>query len=99
MPKPWYSIKAAAAGSDTAEVSILDVISPYYGVNAQTFLAEFRALKEPNVKVFINSPGGDVVQSLAIFNGMRASGKNITAHVLGIAASAAATSPWRRGKS
>lgn len=89
MPKPWYSIKAAAAGSDTAEVSILDVISPYYGVNAQTFLAEFRALKEPNVKVFINSPGGDVVQSLAIFNGMRASGKNITAHVLGIAASAA----------
>lgn len=89
MPKPWYSIKAAAAGSDTAEVSILDVISPYYGVNAQTFLAEFRALKEPNVKVFINSPGGDVVQSLAIFNGMRASGKNVTAHVLGIAASAA----------
>lgn len=89
MPKPWYSIKAAAAGSDTAEVSILDVISPYYGVNAQTFLAEFRALKEPNVKVFINSPGGDVVQSLAIFNGMRASGKNVTAYVLGIAASAA----------
>ena len=89
MSKPWYSIKAAAAGSDTAEVSILDVISPYYGVNAQTFLAEFRALKEPNVKVFINSPGGDVVQSLAIFNGIRASGKNVTAHVLGIAASAA----------
>jgi ATP-dependent Clp protease, protease subunit len=89
MPKPWYSIKAASEGSDTAEVSILEEISAWYGCNAKSFLTEFRALKAKNVDLYINSPGGSVIEALAIFNGMRASGKNITVHVLGIAASAA----------
>lgn len=89
MPKPWYSIKAAAAEGEPAEISILDVISSWYGVNAMSFLTEFRALKATAVKVFINSPGGSVVEALAMFNGMRASGKKIEVHVLGIAASAA----------
>lgn len=89
MPKPWYSIKAAAEGSDTATVSILEEISAWYGCNAKTFLTEFRALKASNVDLYINSPGGSVIEALAIFNGMRATGKNITVHVLGIAASAA----------
>lgn len=86
--KNWYSIKAAVAGSDTAEVSILSEIG-MWGVNARQYLAEFRAIEAPNVKVFINSPGGSVVEALAIFNGMRATGKNIEVHILGIAASAA----------
>jgi ATP-dependent Clp endopeptidase proteolytic subunit ClpP len=89
MPKPWYQIKAASEGSDTAEVSILEEISAWYGCNAKSFLTEFRALKAKNVDLYINSPGGSVIEALAIFNGMRASGKNITVHVLGIAASAA----------
>ena len=89
MPKPWYSIKAAAADAEVAEVSILDVINPFYGVGAQMFLGEFRAIKQDKVKVFINSPGGSVTEALAMFNGMRATGKYIEAHVLGIAASAA----------
>jgi ATP-dependent protease ClpP protease subunit len=86
--KNWYAIKAAAQGSDTAEVSILSEIG-MWGVNAATFLGEFRAIQAPNVKLFINSPGGSVFDALAIFNGMRATGKNIEVHVLGIAASAA----------
>jgi ATP-dependent protease ClpP protease subunit len=89
MPKPWYSIKAAAEASETAEVSILEPISSWYGCSAQSFLTEFRALKANKVKVYINSPGGHVVEALAIFNGMRATGKNIEVHVLGVAASAA----------
>lgn len=89
MPKPWYSIKAAAADTDVAEVSILDAINDWYGVNARSFLSEFRALKQNKVRVYINSPGGSVVEALAIFNGMRATGKEIEVHVLGIAASAA----------
>lgn len=86
--KNWFTIKAAAPGSDTREVSILSEIG-YWGVNAQQFLTEFRAISEPNVKLFINSPGGSVFEALAIFNGMRATGKNIEVHILGIAASAA----------
>ena len=89
MPKPWYSIKAAAADTDVAEVSILDAINDWYGVGARTFLTDFRALKQSKVRVYINSPGGSVTEALAIFNGMRASGKEIEVHVLGIAASAA----------
>jgi ATP-dependent Clp protease protease subunit len=86
--KTWYAIKAAAEGGDTAEVHILDQIG-YWGVNAKEFLTEFRALKAPNVKLYINSPGGSVFEALAIFNGMRNSGRRIEVHVLGIAASAA----------
>jgi ATP-dependent Clp protease, protease subunit len=89
MPKPWYSIKAAAQGSDVAEVSVLDAISPWYEANARTFLAQVRALKEAKVKLFINSPGGSVIEALTMFNGLRATGKSIEVHVLGIAASAA----------
>ena len=89
MPKPWYTIKAAAEGSDVAEVSILEAISPWYGVDAKSFLTEFRALKASKVRLFLNSPGGSVTEALAIFNGMRATGKQIEVVVLGIAASAA----------
>lgn len=88
MPKSWYSIKAAAPGSDVAEVSILEPIGGW-GLTAKDFLAEFRALQAPNVKLFINSPGGSVFEALAMFNGMRATGKNIEVHILGVAASAA----------
>ena len=85
--KNWYTIKALA-GSDRAEVSILSEIG-YWGVNAKQFLEEFRAIQAPNVDLYINSPGGSVFEAVAMFNGMRATGKNITVHVLGIAASAA----------
>jgi len=88
MPKSWFTIKAAAEGTDVAEVSILDYIGGW-GVNAREFLAEFRALRASTVKVYINSPGGSVFEALAMFNGMRATGKTVEIHVLGVAASAA----------
>lgn len=88
MPKSWFTIKAQAADADVAEVSILDYIG-MWGINAPEFLKEFRAIKAEKVKVFINSPGGSVFEALAIFNGMRATGKNLEVHVLGVAASAA----------
>lgn len=89
MPKPWYSIKAAATGSEFDEISILDPISPWYGCDAKTFLTDFRALKASKVRLFISSPGGSVMEALAIFNGMRATNKHIEVHILGVAASAA----------
>lgn len=88
MAKSWYTIKAAAQGSDRAEVHILEEIG-YWGVNAKQYLADFRAIAAPNVDLYINSPGGNVFDALAMFNGMQASGKDITVHILGVAASAA----------
>ena len=86
--KTWYSIKAAAAGGDTAEISVYDYIG-YYGVSAVDFLKDVKAIDAPNIKVSINSPGGDVFDAIAMVNGLRLSGKKITTVVMGIAASAA----------
>lgn len=85
--KSWYSVNAAADGA-SADVTIFDEVG-MWGVNARDFLAEVRALKAPTVRVLINSPGGSVVDALAIYNGLRQSGKTIEVEVLGIAASAA----------
>jgi len=60
MKKPWYKITAAASGSEWAEVSVMEEISPYYGVDAVSFLKEFSSIQAPNVRLYINSPGGSV---------------------------------------
>ena len=86
--KNWYTIKAAAAGSDTAEVSVYDYIG-YYGVRAIDFLNEIKNVEAPNIRVLINSPGGDVFDAIAMVNGLRMSGKKVTTTVMGLAASAA----------
>lgn len=82
----WYNLKAAA---DKAPVlSIFDDIGAY-GVSAKSFLNDLRSVTGDEVDVEINSPGGDVFAGLAIYNGLRASGKKINVKVLGLAASAA----------
>ena len=84
--KIWYSIKASAA--DVAEVTIYDEIG-FWGINASRFLGDLAAVKAATVKLFINSPGGSVIDALAIFNGLRQSGKRVEVKVMGVAASAA----------
>lgn len=86
MSRSWFTVKALAG--DRAEVSIFEEIG-IWGISAKQFLDQFRAIAAPNVDVFINSPGGSVMDAVAMMNGMIASGKNITVTVLGIAASAA----------
>ena len=93
MPKTWYAIKAATSEGDDAvdEVDIFDEIG-FWGINARQFLTDLRATKAPTIRVNINSPGGDVMDGVAIFNGLRAmasKGRKIEARVMGIAASAA----------
>jgi len=83
--RTWYTIKAES-GSDTAVVSILDGIG-WYGVSARSFIGDIKALTQPNIKVEINSPGGDVFDGLAIYNYLASSGKKVTTVALGLAAS------------
>lgn len=85
--KTWFSISASAA-PDTADVTIFDEIG-MWGVTARDLLAQIAATSASNIRVLINSPGGSVVDALAIYNGLRQSGKTVTCEVLGIAASAA----------
>lgn len=82
----WYNLKADAG--KTPVLSIFDDIGAY-GVSAKSFLNDLRSVTGDEVAVEINSPGGDFFTGLAIYNGLRASGKKITVKVLGLAASAA----------
>lgn len=82
----WYNLKADAG--KTPVLSIFDDIGAY-GVSAKNFLNDLRGVTGGEVAVEINSPGGDFFAGLAIYNGLRASGKKITVKVLGLAASAA----------
>lgn len=87
MPRSWYSIKAAQ-GDAPPEITIFDEIG-YWGVNAKDFNRDFKALQGDTVTLLINSPGGSVVDALAICNTMQHSGKTVNGKVMGIAASAA----------
>lgn len=86
--KTWYKFQAAAAEGQSQTVSIHDDIGGW-GVSAKMFLDDLRKVATPEVNVEINSPGGDVFAGLAIYNGLRNSGKKVNVKVLGIAASAA----------
>jgi len=83
--RTWYNLQQKDA---KASIAIFDGIGEY-GVSAKSFLNDFRAATGDEIDVEINSPGGDVFAGLAIYNGMRASGKKINVKVLGVAASAA----------
>lgn len=83
--KTWYNL---ANKGETSVMSIFDDIGAY-GVSAKAFLDDLRSVKGSTVSLEINSPGGDVFAGLAIYNGLRNSGKTINVKVLGLAASAA----------
>jgi len=87
MPKPWYSIQASATAPDTANVDVIGPIHTEFGINAQVFLRDITAVEAGKIRLRINTNGGSVFEGLAMFNGLRATGKHITAQVLGVAAS------------
>jgi ATP-dependent Clp endopeptidase proteolytic subunit ClpP len=88
--RSWFNIKAAAAGADTAEISIFDEIGAW-GISAKDFITDLKAKAAGATKatLLINSNGGDVFQGWAIFNALKSSGLDITVKVMGIAASMA----------
>lgn len=90
--KNWFSIKAQANDNTTAEISIHDAIGSW-NVNAQSFLAELKNVSAKNITLTMNSPGGSVIDGIAIYNGLRnhadKTGATITVKVLGIVASIA----------
>jgi ATP-dependent Clp endopeptidase proteolytic subunit ClpP len=88
--KNWYTITNKASGP--AEISIFGPIGNTWdgeGVTAAKFIKDFKAIKSDDVMLTVNSPGGSLFDGLAIYTAMAASGKNITAKVMGLAASAA----------
>lgn len=85
----WYRIEnAAGRGSNAASVYIYDEIG-FWGVTAQDFVADFKAIRADSINVHINSPGGEVYDGLAIYNLIKNHPAEVTVHIDGLAASAA----------
>ncbi len=84
---PWYRIQASA-GSGKAVIHIMDEIG-WFGVSAAEFTRELNALDVEQIDVHLSSPGGDVFDAIAIFQGLRNHKAAITTYVDSLAASAA----------
>ena len=86
--RPCFAFSAAPTDDAPATLSIYDEIG-FWGVQAKDFIASLAAVTAKTINVEINSPGGDVFAGLAIYNGLKSSGKEIVVKVMGVAASAA----------
>ncbi len=83
----WYKVNAAD-DDGRAEIRIYDVIGwPF--VEADQFLSDLSAIQADQIRVRINSPGGDVFDGTAIYNALADHPAKITTSVEGIAASMA----------
>lgn len=89
----WNAGILAQADDDEATISILEVIGEDFwtggGVTAKRIAAALRSIGSRDVRVDINSPGGDFFEGVAIYNALRAHPHKVTVRILGLAASAA----------
>lgn len=81
-----FNITAQDTGT---RIDLYDVIDDYYGVSAQAFVTALNNVKDGDIALHINSPGGDVFAARAMVAAIAAHPSNITAYVDGLAASAA----------
>lgn len=82
--RSWYRIQNL---TEVTEVYLYDMIGEW-GVTAQDFVGEFKALTGP-VDLHINCEGGEVFDGIAIFEAIASHPAPVTAYVDSIAASAA----------
>ena len=90
--KSWYNIRRVemvAGKPRVAEVDIMDEIGGWYGVTARDFAESVNGLDVDEIRLRINSPGGDVFDGVAIMNTLRQHKATVRANVIGLAASAA----------
>lgn len=86
LPK-WYKVVKNTAGP--TQISIYDEIG-FYGVPAAAFLDELHQVPG-DIEMHLHSPGGDIYEGLAIYNGLLQARKrgNVSIVIDGLAASAA----------
>lgn len=83
----WFRMQAS--NNSEADIFIYDEIG-YWGVTAKQFVNDLRALGDvTHINLYINSPGGDVFDGIAIYNALKHHGAAITVHIDGLAASMA----------
>ena len=77
-------------------MGIISILGPigsdadfFGGTSFASFQSEFNAISEPEVTIEIFSPGGSVLEGLAIYDLIRGSEKTVTTKVIGLAGSIA----------
>lgn len=88
----WYRIRNAIdnpSDPNTTEVFIYDEIGGLCGISAEQFVKDLQEIDSPRIDVRINSPGGSVFDSIAIYNALVKHPANITTYVDSLAASGA----------
>lgn len=88
----WYRVRNAADGggaTDTTEIFIYDEIGGWFGFPVEDFVKELNDIKTPKIDVRINSPGGSLFDSIAIYNALVKHPAKVTTYVDALAASGA----------
>ena len=88
----WNPAIQAAVESTAETITVYGVIGEDWygeGVTLKRIDAALRAIGERDVTVYINSPGGDMFEGIAIYNRLLEHSHKVTTKVLGMAASAA----------
>ncbi|MBD8621676.1 head maturation protease, ClpP-related [Pseudomonas sp. CFBP 13727] len=88
----WNPAIQAAVENTSEAITIYGVIGEDWygeGVTLKRIDAALRAIGDREVTVYINSPGGDMFEGIAIYNRLREHSQKVTTKVLGMAASAA----------
>lgn len=83
----WYEMKSKSSG--VLDISLHDEIG-IWGISARDFIAELNNNKDAkSINLSIHSPGGNLLDALAIYNALISHSAKVYGHVAGIAASAA----------
>ena len=88
----WNPAIQAAVENTSETITIYGVIGEDWygeGVTLKRIDAALRAIGDREVIVYINSPGGDMFEGIAIYNRLLEHSQKVTTKVLGMAASAA----------
>lgn len=88
----WNPAIQAAVESTSDTITVYGVIGEDWygeGVTLKRIDAALRAIGERDVTVYINSPGGDMFEGIAIYHRLQEHSHQVTTKVLGMAASAA----------
>ncbi|MFJ3121048.1 head maturation protease, ClpP-related [Pseudomonas protegens] len=88
----WNPAIQAAVENTSDTITVYGVIGEDWygeGVTLKRIDAALRSIGEKDVTVYINSPGGDMFEGIAIYNRLREHSHKVTTKVLGMAASAA----------
>lgn len=90
MSLEWYRISNKAEdNTDTTEVFIYDEIGGSFGVSADQFVKDLSEIDTPQIDLRINSPGGSLFDSIAIYNALVKHPAKVTTYVDAVAASGA----------